>query len=80
MFLRSMAQGLTLRQYETPPSNILDLGCGSGIWVIEAAKQDFDDTAEKLVDEFFEDEIALGELEGLFGACRAVCTGNLIWR
>ncbi|KAI0342774.1 S-adenosyl-L-methionine-dependent methyltransferase [Trametopsis cervina] len=38
MFLKSLSQGLTLRQYETPPANILDLGCGSGLWVIEAAK------------------------------------------
>lgn len=39
MFMKSLAQDLTLRSYEAPPTNILDLGCGSGLWVIEAAKQ-----------------------------------------
>ena len=30
---------LTMHQFETPPQMVLDLGCGSGLWVIEAAKQ-----------------------------------------
>lgn len=24
---------------DVPPSNVLDLGCGSGMWAIEAAKR-----------------------------------------
>lgn len=39
MFLTSLCRSLTLHQFETPPSRILDLGCGGGLWVIEAAKQ-----------------------------------------
>ncbi|KAI0091190.1 S-adenosyl-L-methionine-dependent methyltransferase [Irpex rosettiformis] len=39
MFLKSLSQGLTLRQYDTPPKDILDLGCGSGLWVMDAAQQ-----------------------------------------
>lgn len=39
MFLKSLLKGLTLRQAEAPPSNVLDVGCGSGLWLIEAAKQ-----------------------------------------
>jgi len=30
---------LTMNQFETPPKMVLDLGCGGGLWVIEAAKQ-----------------------------------------
>ncbi|KAI0685514.1 hypothetical protein BC835DRAFT_1421158 [Cytidiella melzeri] len=39
MFLKSLSHGLTLRQYDTPPADILDLGCGSGLWVMDAAQQ-----------------------------------------
>ncbi|GJE88689.1 S-adenosyl-L-methionine-dependent methyltransferase [Phanerochaete sordida] len=39
MFLRSLCKGLTARQAESPPSNVLDVGCGSGLWVVEAARQ-----------------------------------------
>lgn len=38
MFLTSLFKGMTARQAETPPSKVLDLGCGSGLWVLEAAK------------------------------------------
>ena len=31
--------GLTMNQFETPPRSVLDLGCGGGLWIIEAAKQ-----------------------------------------
>jgi ubiquinone/menaquinone biosynthesis C-methylase UbiE len=31
--------GLTMHHFETPPRLVLDLGCGSGLWIIEAAKQ-----------------------------------------
>ena len=30
---------LTMNHFETPPRMVLDLGCGCGLWVIEAAKQ-----------------------------------------
>ncbi|KAJ7678912.1 hypothetical protein DFH06DRAFT_1078177 [Mycena polygramma] len=38
MFLKSCFGGLTVHHFETPPSVILDLGCGGGYWVMEAAK------------------------------------------
>ena len=38
MFLTSLFKGPTARQRGTPPSRVLDLGCGSGLWVLEAAK------------------------------------------
>lgn len=28
-----------MTQFQTPPEVVLDLGCGSGIWVLEAASQ-----------------------------------------
>jgi hypothetical protein len=31
--------GLTMSQFETPPQSVLDLGCGGGLWIIEAAKK-----------------------------------------
>ncbi|KAJ8521927.1 hypothetical protein ONZ45_g1449 [Pleurotus djamor] len=30
---------LTMHQFEHPPSNVLDLGCGGGYWAVEAARQ-----------------------------------------
>ena len=38
MFLKSLFKGFTTRQTDAPPSNVLDIGCGSGLWIIEAAK------------------------------------------
>ncbi|KAG6910860.1 hypothetical protein DXG01_007177 [Tephrocybe rancida] len=35
---RTRGHSLTLHEFETPPAVVLDLGCGSGHWVIEAAK------------------------------------------
>ncbi|CCM01546.1 uncharacterized protein FIBRA_03604 [Fibroporia radiculosa] len=31
--------GLTWHQFDTPPLKVLDLGCGTGSWVLEAASQ-----------------------------------------
>jgi cyclopropane fatty-acyl-phospholipid synthase-like methyltransferase len=28
-----------MHQFTAPPSVVLDLGCGGGLWAIEAAKQ-----------------------------------------
>lgn len=39
MFLTSLCRSITMHQFETPPSKVLDLGCGTGLWVLEAAKQ-----------------------------------------
>lgn len=30
---------ITVHSFEKPPKSVLELGCGSGIWVIDAAKQ-----------------------------------------
>ncbi|TBU42365.1 hypothetical protein BD309DRAFT_963122 [Dichomitus squalens] len=39
MFLKRISQGVTMHQFDVPPATALDLGCGSGLWCIEAAKQ-----------------------------------------
>ncbi|KAG5651942.1 hypothetical protein H0H81_006884 [Sphagnurus paluster] len=39
MFFRSVCQSLTMHQFSKPPAVVLDLGCGSGYWAIEAAKE-----------------------------------------
>ncbi|KAF8907313.1 hypothetical protein CPB84DRAFT_302751 [Gymnopilus junonius] len=39
MFLTGHFRSLTTHQFSTPPPVVLDLGCGTGYWVIEAAKQ-----------------------------------------
>ncbi|KAF8150787.1 hypothetical protein B0H34DRAFT_152224 [Crassisporium funariophilum] len=39
MFLVSYCKSLTMHQFTEPPLMVLDLGCGSGYWAIEAAKQ-----------------------------------------
>ncbi|EMD34054.1 hypothetical protein CERSUDRAFT_117562 [Gelatoporia subvermispora B] len=38
MFLNSLCRGLTVHQFQSQPIKVLDLGCGAGFWVIEAAK------------------------------------------
>ncbi|PIL35545.1 hypothetical protein GSI_02273 [Ganoderma sinense ZZ0214-1] len=40
-FLGRISQGVTIHQYgdDDHPKAVLDLGCGSGLWAIEAAKQ-----------------------------------------
>lgn len=38
MFLMNFRGGLTLHQFDKPPDRVLDLGCGSGIWITTAAK------------------------------------------
>ncbi|KAH9945153.1 S-adenosyl-L-methionine-dependent methyltransferase [Epithele typhae] len=39
MFLNQLCQGVSLHRYDEPPEHVLDIGCGSGLWAIEAAKQ-----------------------------------------
>ncbi|OBZ72082.1 hypothetical protein A0H81_07597 [Grifola frondosa] len=39
LFLNSLCRSITMHQFDKPPSMVLDLGCGGGLWVIEAAKQ-----------------------------------------
>ncbi|PCH42192.1 hypothetical protein WOLCODRAFT_137757 [Wolfiporia cocos MD-104 SS10] len=39
MFLGNLVRNITMHTFETPPMRVLDLGCGSGLWVIEAAKK-----------------------------------------
>ncbi|KAI0367799.1 S-adenosyl-L-methionine-dependent methyltransferase [Pilatotrama ljubarskyi] len=38
LFLNHLSRGVTMHTYEQPPKNVLDLGCGTGLWAIEAAK------------------------------------------
>ncbi|KAG0706757.1 hypothetical protein DFH29DRAFT_116977 [Suillus ampliporus] len=39
MFITNCCRSLTLYDFDGPPSTILDLGCGRGLWAIEAARQ-----------------------------------------
>ncbi|GLB40314.1 putative ubiE/COQ5 methyltransferase family protein [Lyophyllum shimeji] len=39
MFYRACCRNLTMHQFDSPPAVVLDLGCGSGYWAIEAAKE-----------------------------------------
>lgn len=39
MFMTNCCKSLTLHDFDEPPSTILDLGCGRGLWAIEAARQ-----------------------------------------
>ena len=39
MFLKRISLGVTMHQFDVPPATVLDVGCGSGLWCIEAAKQ-----------------------------------------
>jgi len=39
MFITNCCRSLTLYDFDGPPATILDLGCGRGLWAIEAAKQ-----------------------------------------
>lgn len=38
-FLMNGCQGATVHHSDKAPTSVLDLGCGSGYWAIEAAKQ-----------------------------------------
>ena len=38
MFLAGRYRSLTMNQFNSPPSMVLDLGCGGGLWALEAAK------------------------------------------
>jgi len=39
MVLVRMFGRLTIYDFPTPPERVLDLGCGTGLWCVEAAKQ-----------------------------------------
>lgn len=39
LIITEMCGGLTLQELEVPPKRVLDLGCGSGMWVLAAAKE-----------------------------------------
>ncbi|KAI8980216.1 hypothetical protein BD414DRAFT_493967 [Trametes punicea] len=38
MLFRHLSRGVTMHTFEQPPTRVLDLGCGTGLWAIEAAK------------------------------------------
>ncbi|KAI0252378.1 hypothetical protein BJV78DRAFT_351287 [Lactifluus subvellereus] len=37
-FIRQLSGSQTFHVFETPPTKVLDLGCGSGHWILECAK------------------------------------------
>lgn len=39
MIITDMCGGLTLQEMEVPPLHVLDLGCGSGMWILAAARE-----------------------------------------
>ncbi|EPQ52800.1 hypothetical protein GLOTRDRAFT_140421 [Gloeophyllum trabeum ATCC 11539] len=39
MYMQSIFKSLTVHHIEQPPRRVLDLGCGGGFWVINAAQQ-----------------------------------------
>ncbi|KAK7463533.1 hypothetical protein VKT23_006881 [Stygiomarasmius scandens] len=39
LFFKACYKGITMHQFETPPSMVLDLGCGTGVWALDAAQQ-----------------------------------------
>lgn len=39
MFIKQLSGSLTFHVFDTPPTRVLDLGCGSGYWILECAKQ-----------------------------------------
>jgi len=50
MFLATLTQepgksSITLHPFESPPKRVLDLGCGSGYWIIEAATKHWKETS-----------------------------------
>ena len=38
MFLNRLCSGVSMIPFDPSPQDVLDLGCGSGLWAIEAAK------------------------------------------
>ncbi|KAH9942770.1 S-adenosyl-L-methionine-dependent methyltransferase [Amylocystis lapponica] len=38
LFLNSLCLSVTMHTFDTPPLMVLDLGCGNGTWILEAAK------------------------------------------
>ncbi|KAH8825226.1 hypothetical protein DL96DRAFT_1712246 [Flagelloscypha sp. PMI_526] len=38
LFCQQLCGSLTFHKFETPPSKVLDLGCGTGIWVMNCAR------------------------------------------
>ncbi|KAI9465573.1 hypothetical protein BJY52DRAFT_593170 [Lactarius psammicola] len=39
MFIKQLSGSHTFHVFDTPPTKVLDLGCGSGYWILECAKQ-----------------------------------------
>jgi len=39
MFITNCCKSLTLYNFDGPPATVLDLGCGRGLWAIEAGEQ-----------------------------------------
>ncbi|KAH8989659.1 hypothetical protein EDB86DRAFT_3080919 [Lactarius hatsudake] len=39
MFIKQLSGSHTFHVFDVPPTKVLDLGCGSGYWILECAKQ-----------------------------------------
>ncbi|KAH9065482.1 hypothetical protein EDB87DRAFT_1555929 [Lactarius vividus] len=39
MFIKQLSGSHTFHMFDVPPTKVLDLGCGSGYWILECAKQ-----------------------------------------
>jgi ubiquinone/menaquinone biosynthesis C-methylase UbiE len=39
IFFKTLCNSLTWHEFLEPPEKVLDLGCGTGVWILDAAKQ-----------------------------------------
>lgn len=37
--MKNLCRNITMHQFDAPPSRVLDLGCGCGLWILEAAQE-----------------------------------------
>lgn len=58
----------------------LDSAVSVALSILDAAKQDFDETARILVAEHVQDGLPNAELESMIKTYKATCAGNLVWR
>ncbi|KIM28696.1 hypothetical protein M408DRAFT_329163 [Serendipita vermifera MAFF 305830] len=38
IFFTQLSKSVTWHEFSTPPAKVLDLGCGNGVWILDAAK------------------------------------------
>ena len=38
LFLGGLVRAVSMHHFDEPPKRVLELGCGTGVWVLEACK------------------------------------------